>query len=125
MPLIIPRAGAYDMILDVYFEDRVHQVEVTTDTLESGSNFFAKMDQDMDMGWKVGPEFIEQPDRVVRGQIVAGKLLKAIEQRNANMVRAMAGYIASRIPEARSIYIDTGGEPLNTEFRTDAGESIG
>ena len=40
------------------------------------------------------------------------------------MIEAMAGYIASRLPEVRSINIDVNGEPLNTEMITDSGRTV-
>jgi hypothetical protein len=104
------------MRLDVYIEDRIYPVEVSDETLQSGGDFFDRMDRDMDAGWKMGPVFVEQPDRYQRAQIVAGRLSLAIERDNPGMVQAMAGYILSRLPEVSRIHVDTSGEPLNTEL---------
>lgn len=112
------------MQLDVYIGNSVHQVDISPEMLEDGHELFAKMDRDMDAGWKMGPEFIENPNRLQRGQIAASKLLVAIDTGNEPMAQAMAAYIASRLPEVRSIKIDVNGEPLNTEMVTDAGRSV-
>jgi len=112
------------MLLDVYVGNRMHQIELMPAVLDDGKTLFDKMDSDMDAGWKMGPQFVESPNRVQRGQIAASRLLVAIETDNEAMVQAMAGYIASRLPEVRSLNIDLNGEPLNTEMITDAGRSV-
>jgi len=112
------------MLLDVYVGNRMHQIELTPALLEDGKALFDKMDGDMDAGWKMGPQFVESPNRLQRGQIAASRLLVAIETENEAMVHAMAGYIASRLPEVRSLNIDLNGEPLNTEMITDSGSSV-
>jgi hypothetical protein len=103
------------MRLEVHIEGRLYPVEVSPETISRGQGFFERMDRDMDAGWKAGPEFIERPDRIQRAQIAASRLMLALEQGNDSMVQAMAGYILSRVPEARTVYVDTTGQPLNTE----------
>jgi hypothetical protein len=112
------------MQLDVYIGDRMYPIEVTQQTLDLGQEFYDKIDHDMDGGWRMGPEYIESPDRIQRGQIVASRLLVAIETGNEMMVRALAGYFASRLPEVRSLNINLEGEALNTDLVTDTGESL-
>jgi len=112
------------MQLDVYIGDRMYPIEVTQQTLDQRQEFYDKIDQDMDGGWRMGPEYVESPDRVQCGQIVPSRLLVAIETGNEMMVRALAGYFASRLPEARSININLEGEALNTDLVTDTGESL-
>lgn len=104
------------MILDIYFEDKSYKVEVTEETLKTGKGFFDKMDRDMDAGWQMGPEFVEDPNAINRAQIAASRLLIALESRNEAMTRAMAGYILSRLPDVRAVHIDTSGQMLNTHF---------
>lgn len=112
------------MQLDVYIGNSVHQVNISPEMLEDGHELFDKMDRDMDAGWKMGPEFIENPSRLQRGQVAASKLLVAIDTGNEALAQAMASYILSRLPEVRSINIDVNGEPLNTEMVTDGGQSV-
>jgi hypothetical protein len=112
------------MRLDVYIEGRVHPIDIPQETLNAGRGFFDKMDRDMDAGWKIGPLFIEHPDRLQRAQIAVARLLLAIESDNEGLVQAMAGYILSRLPEARRVDIDTTGQPLNTEITRADGSPI-
>jgi hypothetical protein len=123
MMIIVPLRNR-NMQLDVYVGDRMYPIEVTQETLDLGMEFFDKIDRDMDGGWRMGPEYIERPDRVQRGQIVASRLLVAIETGNEMMVRALAGYFASRLPEVRSVNINLEGEALNTDLVTDTGQSL-
>ncbi len=112
------------MQIDVYIGNSLHQMELSPQAVEQGHEPFDKMDRDMDAGWKMGPDYVENPNRLQRGQIAASKLLVAIETGNDSRAQAMASYIASRLPEVRSINIDVNGEPLNTEMVTDAGQSV-
>ncbi len=91
-------------------------LEVEQSMLVDAEAFFAKMDSDMDAGWRMGPEWIEHPDRVQRCQIAADKLLGALSTANENLALLMAGYILKHLPDVTGVQIDMGGEPLSTEF---------
>jgi len=104
------------MKLNVIVDQRAYSVDVPPATLRDAEEFFRKMDQDMDHGWQMGPEFIESPDKVQRCQIAANKLLTSLSGANETMVTLMAGYILKRLPGVTGIRIDTGGEMLNTEI---------
>ncbi len=104
------------MKLDVYIGNELHKIEIPEMVLEEGHDFFDKIDRDMDGGWKMGPEFIESPDTEQRCQIVADKLMTAIETGNDNMARLLAGYIVTRMPGTEAVNIDIYGEPLNTRI---------
>jgi hypothetical protein len=103
--------------LTVVVDGRAVAVSVPGDMIASASGLYAKMDRDMDGGWQMGPEFVEQPDRVQRCQIVANKLLVSLSGANETMVTLMAGYILARLPDVVAVNIDTAGEMLNTEFQ--------
>ena len=104
------------MRLDVIVEGKRHSVEVTEEILERGAGFFEQMDRDMDAGWRMGPEFVEHLDRVMRAQVAAERLMLALESGNGSMADGMAGYILSRVPEAACVNVDASGEPLHTRF---------
>jgi hypothetical protein len=70
----------------------------------------------MDHGWQMGPEFIENPDKLQRCQIAANKLLTSLSGANETMVLLMAGFILKRLPGVTGVRIDTGGEMLHTEM---------
>lgn len=112
------------MHLKIFVDDREFDFDVTPDLVAMGRPMFAKMDKDMDGGWRMGPQYVESPDRVTRAQIVADRLLTALETDNTNLAKAMCAYIADRLPEVRTITIDTGGEPLNTSLQDERGEEL-
>jgi hypothetical protein len=103
--------------LTVVADGRAVGVSVPDNILATARELYAKMDSDMDSGWQMGPEFIEQPDRVQRCQIVANKLLISLSGANETMATLMAGYILARLPDVVAVHIDTAGEMLNTEFQ--------
>lgn len=104
------------MKLRVIVEDRSKELLIPDWVLTEGRDFFDKMDRDMDQGWQVGPEFIENPNALNRCQIAANKLLIALETQNEDLCNLMAGYILARMPGVEAVNIDTQGEPLLTEF---------
>lgn len=104
------------MKLTVIIDDKTSWIEVPEDMLVEGEEFFQKMDRDMDGGWRMGPEFMEKPDRVDRCRIAADKLLVSMSTENQTLSMLMAGYILKRLRGVSGVNIDTGGEMLNTEF---------
>ena len=104
------------MKLNVIVDDRAVAVDVPAYLLHEAEDFYRKMDGDMDRGWQMGPEFIENPDKVQRCQIAANKLLTSLSTANETMITLMAGYILKRLPGITGVRIDTGGEMLHTEL---------
>jgi hypothetical protein len=98
------------MILNVVIDDQLLELNVPAAFLEQAQDFFAKMDADMDRGWQVNREWIEQPDRLVRGQVAADKLLTALENEDHKLGRLMAGYLLSRFPEIEKLELNPAGE---------------
>jgi hypothetical protein len=111
------------MILKVVIDDRLIELNLPASFLEQAQDFFAKMDADMDRGWQVNREWVESPDRLLRAQIAADKLLTALENENENLGRLMAGYILSRVPEIESLELNPAGE--TRDHRIGLAESIG
>ncbi len=103
------------MRFKVIVADQVYAVEVAEELLRDAAEFHAKLDRDMDRGWQMSREFVAQPDRLQRCQIVADKLLTSITQDNQATAMLMAGYIALRMPGAVGVEIDASGEMQNTE----------
>jgi len=104
------------MKLDVIIDDKTVRIEVPQDMLDDGEDFFQKMDRDMDHGWQMGPEFIENPGIEHRCRIAANKLLISVSAQNKLMMQLMAAYILKRLPGIKTVNIDTAGEMLNTEL---------
>lgn len=104
------------MRLDVDAGGKQFALEVEPSLLVEAESFFSKMDRDMDGGWRMGPEWIEHPDNLQRCQIAADKLLGALSTANQDLALLMAGYILKHLPNVTGVQIDTGGEPLSTQF---------
>ena len=104
------------MKLEVYIGDEGLGIEIEPDFIEEAKSFFDKMDGDMDAGWQLGREWIEHPDQTQRGQIVADKLLTALDAKDELMIKLSAGYILERMPEVAAVTIDNNGEPQVTSF---------
>jgi len=96
--------------------EQVYAIEVPEELLGAALESHAKLDRDMDRGWQMSRQFVEQPDRLQRCQIVADKLLTSIMQNNQATAMLMAGYIALRMPGAIGVDIDASGEMQNTEL---------
>ena len=103
-------------ILNVVIDGNMYAINVAEDTVLSGSTLFNKMDEDMNKGWTLGRDFVENPNVTERCQIVGDKLLTAIEAENEQMKMMMAGYILSRVPNIMTIHIDNTGEIQETQL---------
>ncbi len=104
------------MLLNVYIEDRRYPLDVPEALITDAEEFFARMDSDMDKGWQMSRQWVEQPNGTERCQIVAEKLMMALNAENPEMVSLMGGYILSRMPGVKGVRIDTSGEIQETEF---------
>lgn len=104
------------MRFEVIVGDDVYAVEVPAHVLEDGTDFFAKLDRDMDRGWQMSREYVEWPDRMQRCQIAADRLLTSIMNNNEATATMMAAYIVTRTPGAIGVNVDTTGEMQNTKL---------
>ncbi len=109
------------MLLNIYIEDRHYPLDVPEAVIADAEAFFAKMDRDMDKGWQMSRQWVEHPSALERCQIVADKLMMALDAENPQMVSLMGGYILSRMPGVKGVRIDTSGEIQETEFIMGAG----
>ena len=98
------------MMLTVIVDDKQLELNLPDDFLSEAEGFFARMDADMDRGWQVNREWVEQPDRLLRAQIAADKLLTALENENDRLGRMMAGYIVTRVPGIERLELNPAGE---------------
>ena len=102
--------------LQVLIEGESYQIQLPNGMLEEAQEFFQKMDRDMDGGWQMSREYVENPNQLERCQIAADKLYTAIEMENKTLAELMAGYILSRMPGVVAVDIDVTGEMQSTEF---------
>lgn len=105
------------MNLDVIIDETVYSLSVPDSLIEQAEDYFAQLDRDMDAGWQMSREWVRSPTRLQRGQIVADKLLTALEKENDKLGRLMAGYLLSRLPDVVAVEPDIQGEIQNTHFR--------
>lgn len=98
------------MILKAIVNNQLIELNVPEDFLTAAGDFFDRMDADMDAGWQVNREWVDHPDRALRGLIVADKLLTALENDDHKLGRLMAGYIVSRFPDVESVVLNRAGE---------------
>lgn len=104
------------MFLVVIVEDWQRQIEIPDEVINEGHNFFELVDKDIDKGWKMGPDYIENPDSNQRIQIVADRLLTAIETEKNELRDLLAGYIVTKDSSVTAIRIDPNGDPLSTDI---------
>ena len=110
-------------ILNITIGEDNYPIQVPRYMLEEGESFFAKVDSDMDCGWQMSRRWVENPDTVQRCQILADRMLTAIQTKNNQMVGLAAAYILSRLPGVKHIDLDTTGDITLTRFEVD-GKSI-
>lgn len=110
------------MRLNVFVEEESYPLEIPDRLLNEASDFFAKMDRDMDQGWQMSRDYVGNPDPTQRCQIVADRLLTALMNGNGQTAILMAAYILNRMPGVTGVQIDSEGDMMNTEmvFDTDA-----
>jgi hypothetical protein len=105
------------MQLNLIIDDWSMDLEIPEGYLETMHESFDKMDEDMDRGWQIGQSWVRNPDPTQRCQLVAGKLLTALETDNEQLAMMMGGYILSRMPGVKQVVIDNTGVPEETSFK--------
>ena len=104
------------MILKVTIDEKTFPLELDEDMISSAYEVFTKMDADMDQGWQMSRTWVEAPNDMQRCQIVADKMLTAIQQEKTATVGLMAAYIMNKIPSIHALDIDTSGDMNLTEL---------
>ena len=104
------------MELKVVIEDKVYPVSVPDAIVAEGEEFFSKLDRDMDRGWQMSRDWVDNPDQEQRCQIVGDKMLTALHNDNRQLMVLLCAYVLARVPGVAGIRIDTNGEMLETEL---------
>jgi len=104
------------MKLNVYVGDNLVPIEVPEDMLIDAEQIYAKMDSDMDKGWQIFREWVDELTTAQRCQVVADKLLTALENENEPSSMLMAGYIMTRMPGIMNVHISTDGDISQTQL---------
>jgi len=106
------------MILNIVIDEKTLPIKVPESLLTSAEAFFQKIDSDMDKGWQISRDWVDNPTLEQRCQVVADKILGAIETENEKLAIMMAAYILSRAPSIKTVVIDTQGEIQETLLLT-------
>lgn len=104
------------MNINVEFDDKSYALDVPPALASEATDFFEKMDADMDCGWQMSRWWVPDPDQEQRCQIVADKLLTAMQKKDEEFALMMCAYILSRKPATRRIRINTDGEIQGNEI---------
>lgn len=104
------------MILNVYIEDQHFPLDVADALVTDAEDFFVKLDADMADGWQMSREWVDRPDATQRCQIVADKLMAALQVDNPQLVSLLGAYLIARIPGVKGVRIDADGDMQQTEF---------
>ena len=104
------------MLLKAIIDDLEYSLQVPSQLLTEAEDFFDQLDADMDQGWQMSREWVAQPNQIQRGQIVANKLLTALEKGNNRLGMLMAAYLLKRLPGLEAVELDTHGEIQNIQF---------
>ena len=104
------------MILKVTIDVKTYPLEIDNEMISSAKEIFSKMDIDMDQGWQMSRTWVDAPNDTQRCQIVADKMLTAIQQEKTATVGLMAAYILNKVPGIKAVDIDTSGDMLLTEL---------
>lgn len=105
------------MILNVILNENSYPIRIPDGMPEEAADMFARMDVDMDRGWQMSRVWVDHPDLNQRCQIVADRLLTAMENHNQELATMMAAYIVARVPDVQEIVIDTSGDMTQTQIK--------
>lgn len=98
------------MILNVYLEDQVYPVEIPDYIVSDAEDFFTMLDNDMNKGWQMSHIWVEKPGTMQRCQIVADKLLTALQNDDQKTGVMMSAYILNRMPGSNEVHLSTSGD---------------
>ena len=123
-PIILPSSqyGERTLLLNVYIDESHHPIETPPGMVVEAEDFFAKMDADMDQGWQMSRQWVDKLSPLNRCQIVADKLMTALDAGNETLVQLMAAYILKRMPGVAGVRINTDGEMLETRLIMESGD---
>lgn len=86
--------------------------------------YLDKMDSDMDDGFKLGDEQIDNPDAKARAKFVAMTLIHSIDADNEQMIVATCAYLASREASLSEVRAKAEGENMMLDLIYDQGAEV-
>lgn len=104
------------MIFTLYLDDQAIPITVPDELVQGAGEIFDKMDADMDRGWQMGRQWVDEPDLEQRCQVAVNRLVTAYETGNQRLGMMMAGYIMARAPLIRIARVPIEGEIQDIEL---------
>jgi len=104
------------MKLNIIVDGRSNAFEVPDNLLLEATDFFDKLNADMDKGWQMSRDWVDMPNAEQRCQIAADRILTAIDTDNEKLMMLMAAYILKTMPGIKSINIDVSGDMNETDL---------
>jgi hypothetical protein len=104
------------MKLNIIVDGRSSAFEVPDELLSEATDFFEKLDSDMDKGWQMSRDWVQNPNAEQRCQIAADKIHAAIETDNEKLLMLMAAYILRTMPGVHGVNIDVTGDMNETDI---------
>ncbi len=104
------------MIFTLYLDDHAIPINVPDNLVQEAGEIFDKMDADMDKGWQMGRQWVENPDLEQRCQVAVHRLVTAWETGNQKLGMMMAGYVMARAPLIRIARVPSEGEIQDIEL---------
>lgn len=104
------------MILNVHVGEQTYSINVPDEVLDEAEDFFTRMDNDMDKGYQMSRTWVDHPDAYMRCQIVADKLLTALESQNESLGVMMSAYLLKRMPGIKAVHLNLEGDMTEHDF---------
>ena len=104
------------MKLNIIVDGRTNAFEVPDNMLVDAKDFFDKIDSDMDKGYQMSRDWVENPNAEQRCQIAANTILTAIETDNEKLLMLMSAYILRTMPGVTGVNIDVTGDMNETDI---------
>jgi hypothetical protein len=82
-------------------------------------DFLARMDADMDDGFSLAGQVVEQPDDMQRVQFVAVQLFQSFMREKERLRAASCAWLCHRMPELREVKVDDSEEEISLELVMD------
>lgn len=98
------------MILKVFLEDQTYPVEIPDSIVTDAEEFFSFLDNDMNKGWQMSQIWVDNPDTHQRCQIVADRILTAINNDDQKTGVMMSAYILNRMPGTTELHLSVSGD---------------
>ncbi|MEE9302656.1 MAG: hypothetical protein V3U84_02615 [Thiotrichaceae bacterium] len=106
------------MILRIFVDEHEQEIKVPDTILIDAKEYFDMLDKDMDNGYQMSRTWVAKPDLTQRCQIIADRILTALEQQNKETATLMAAYILSRVPNAYAMHLNLEGDMTLFDLET-------